>query len=141
MPYLPPRLCAGGCGTLTQGGRCPACAKAKEQRRHTSTGRGYGTEWGRFRVWFIRSLVHGGVVPCCGARLPGASPTTDSLCLASGLLTYASLDGSSLHLDHTPPLAEWERPHIDLVCDALRVQLLCAECHAHKHDPGRGQVH
>jgi hypothetical protein len=27
------------------------------------------------------------------------------------------------------------------VCDALRVQLLCAECHAHKHDPGRGQVH
>lgn len=137
MPTLPPRLCAAGCGARVSQGRCAACAQAKGLRRLTSTARGYGSAWRRFRRAFVSSLIAGGTLPACGARHPDAPPTQDSRCLGQGYIQGSSADGSDLHLDHDPPLEDWERDRPDRVCDPLRVQLLCAECHARKDDPGR----
>ena len=141
MPSLPPRLCANGCGTPVQGGRCPRCSRSRAGRRETASSRGYDAHWVRFRAWAISLMVNLGVLPVCGARHPDAPATEDSLCKAAGFLTYQSADGSSLHLDHEPPLEDWERSRTDLVCDILRVQLLCAECHGAKDDPGRRPTH
>lgn len=139
MPIAPVRLCAGGCGTATVHGQCPVCAKARAQRRETATVRGYDTDWQRFRPRFVADLVEAGIPPVCGAALPTGPQTQDSACKAKGLFTYTSADGSSLHFDHEPPLTDAERNDPAIVCDPNRIQLLCAEDHARKDDPGRGR--
>lgn len=132
MPLLRP--CAGGCGTLVTKGRCPACAREPERRRGSAHQRGYGTAWEAFRLQFLQMLLDHGIVPCCGAVLPTGPKTTDSQCLAQG---YQTAEG--LHLDHEPPLQDWERRYPEKVCDPNRIQLLCGPDHSAKTIRDRGE--
>jgi hypothetical protein len=129
MPTAAMRACA--CGAVVSG-RCPACAAKREQQRGTASHRGYGAWWKRFRTAFIALLIGAGVAPVCGAALPDGPRTQDSACRQQGLLTFESADGSSLHFDHEPPLADEERTQRSIVCMPTRIQLLCAACHAAK---------
>ena len=134
MPMAPLRPCAGGCGAKVKAGRCSSCARATEQRRGSASARGYTSAWHRFCLWVQGQMVLLGILPVCGAILPGGPVTTDSQCKAAGLLTFRSADGSALHHDHEPPLTEAERRDASKVCDPMRLQLLCASCHAAKGD-------
>jgi hypothetical protein len=127
MSFATARLCARG-HTVTGGGRCPSC----DRRRGTAHARGYDRDWLTFRPHFLAQLVEAGVLPVCGAALPTGPHTTDSACQAAGLFTFTSADGSSLHLDHEPPLTDTERRNARAVCDVRRVQLLCVACHLAK---------
>lgn len=127
------KVCAGGCGALVQtSGRCPACSRVLEQRRGTSTERGYGVAWRAFRLFFISLLISAGYAPVCGAALADGPKTDHSRCKAQGLETWASADGSSLHFDHEPPLEDHERADTVKVCNPQRIQLLCKACHSAK---------
>lgn len=77
-------------------------------------------------------LVEAGVDPQCGAALPGGPTSEDSQCKAAGLFTYNSGNGTSLHFDHEPALRDDERSDPAAVCNPLRIQLLCGECHTRK---------
>lgn len=129
MPNRPLRPCAGGCGAYVARGRCSSCGV---ETRQTSVQRGYGRLWKAFRPRFFAMLVQLGILPVCGAALPGGPSMEDSHCKQAGYLTYFSSNGSSLHLDHDPPLDDWERAKPERVCDPLRVGLLCDVCHASK---------
>jgi len=71
-------------------------------------------------------LLERHIIPACGARLSG-TPSPRSQCAAQGRQTL-----EHLHLDHDPPLEDWERQRPERVCDPSRVQLLCAACHTVK---------
>lgn len=121
------------CPNLTTGGRCPTHAREAEQRRGTAHSRGYTfRDWQPFRRRFFAALVHAGILPVCGAALPGGPQARDSQCRDEGRLTFTSADGSSLHLDHEPELQTWERGDASKVCDLTRIVLKCASCHARK---------
>ncbi len=139
-PDAPGRPCAGGCGTLVRKGRCSACARPADQRRGTASQRGYDAFWLRFRKEWLNTLVvlHG-ILPVCGAAFPDGPPWRASACADSGLLTFASADGSSLHLDHVPELEDHERRDRQAVCDPLRIVLLCATCHNAKTARSQGR--
>ena len=108
-------------------------AREQEQRRGTAHARGYTRrDWQPFRLQFLALLVDAGLTPTCGAALQSGPRTEDSRCQAQGLLTFTSADGSSLHLDHEPPLQPYERTDTAAVCDPHRIQLLCLSCHAAK---------
>ena len=77
-------------------------------------------------------LVDAGITPVCGASLPTGPGPEHSQCHAAGLYAYTSADGSSLHLDHEPPLQDHERQDVQAVCDPARIVLLCQSCHATK---------
>lgn len=125
MPSALLRACPGGCGALVERGRCPACARLVEQRRGTAAQRGYDARWRRLRERYLRRLVAAGVAPVCGARLPGAPETTDSLCAAEGRLVDGVLD-----LDHIVPHQGQRDPRF---WDPRNLQLLChARCHPRK---------
>ena len=128
------RLCpTPGCPTLTVGGPCPVHRRQRERQRGTAHARGYTyTDWQPFRRLHLRRLVEAGILPVCGAALPSGPAPTHSQCHQQGVLTWASLDGSSLHLDHDPPLCESERQDPRAVCDSTRIVLLCQACHAAK---------
>lgn len=113
-----------GCPNLTESRYCPAHAKAKDQQRGKTAERGYGGHWQRFRIFFVGLLIAAGIAPVCGASLPTGPQTTDSQCKASGFL-----NSDDLHVDHEPPLEDWERRDVTRVCDPNRVQLLCRHCH------------
>ena len=117
---------------MVPAGRCAACARTRETWRGSARARGYNGIWEGFRVVFIGLLVAAGIAPVCGATLPDGPKTQDSECRRLGLQTFASADGSSLHLDHDPPLQPSERRDASRVCDAARIQLLCASCHARR---------
>lgn len=129
MPSPARRPCAvPGCPSLAdRGGRCGLHARALERQRGSRTARGYTEQWYRFRAEVFRALLRHGIVPSCGATLPGGPQTTDSRCLAEGRIV-----ASRLHLDHAPPLTPEERQDPRAVCDRRRVQVLCAACHAAK---------
>ena len=114
-------------------GRCPSCARKKDQARGTAHQRGYTFRyWQPFRKQFIAALVNAGIQPVCGAALPTGPVNRDSPCRDAGLLTFTSADGSSLHLDHEPPLQDWERSEPARVCDPNRIVLKCQSCHQAK---------
>lgn len=138
MPEAPLRPCAGGCGARVKSGACPSCARKTERRRGSARQRGYNGVWERFCVALVNQMLLAGIVPVCGATLPGGPTTQDSRCKVQGLLTFTSADGSSLHRDHEPPLLESERGDPAAVCNPLRIQLLCASCHAAKVERGPG---
>jgi hypothetical protein len=77
-------------------------------------------------------LVDAGILPVCGAALPTGPTQRDSACRDAGIDTFTSQDGSSLHLDHEPPLEQWERSDVDRVCDPCRIVLKCQACHQAK---------
>lgn len=116
-----------GCPTLTDSRFCPAHAKAKEHQRGKTAERGYGGRWQAFRLVFVDQLASAGQHAICGASLPTGPQTTDSACKAAGYLVY-----DDLHVDHEPPLEDWERQIVARVCDPNRVQLLCRHCHSAK---------
>lgn len=96
-----------------------------DRQRGSAWRRGYGHEWRIFRLQVRRRMIQLGIVPVCGAALPGGPLMTDSRCKAEGRLT----DGA-LHLDHDPPLRAEERHDPRTVCDSTRVGWLCGACHA-----------
>jgi hypothetical protein len=127
-----PSVCSTpGCTNLVRRGRCSQCALEVEQVRGSSTRRGYGGDWRDFRRRFMSMLIEAGIAPICGAVLPGG-PVDQTPCEANGLATYRSADGSDLHLDHTPPLQDWERVIVAKVCDPMRIKIRCRECHSRK---------
>jgi 5-methylcytosine-specific restriction endonuclease McrA len=110
-------------------GRCAQHGRQHESTRFgSSTSRGYGSRWQRFVEQFKNELVKVGIIPACGASLPGGPAPTDSRCRADGWL----LNAYDLHLDHTPPLQPEERANWQIVCDPLRVIFLCERCHGAK---------
>ena len=112
--------------------RCPRCTRTSERYRGTATSRGYGTAWRVFCRTFTVNLIGLGIAPECGATLPGGPVTADSRCKAERRHTTVSHDGSDLHRDHEPPLQDHERQNQAVVCDPLRIQLLCKACHSAK---------
>lgn len=131
MPSAPLRPCLEtGCPHLVTSGRCPEHARLRDARRGTASQRGYGHAWRtRFRPQFIDRLVLAGIAPVCGAKLPTGPQGSRSRCQAEGLLTFTSADGSSLHVNHEPPLTDDERRDPMKVQDENRTELLCAACH------------
>lgn len=128
MPTAALRPCVAGCGTLVTTGACPSCARKTEQARGSAHQRGYTVTWNRFRAYVVQRMVHLNISPVCGATLPGGPDTQAySRCQAEGLRTL-----QDLHLDHDPPLQDWERTDPRKVCDEARVGLLCRSCHAAK---------
>jgi len=125
-----------GCSRRSRGA-CPEHRAARHQatdaRRGSRHARGYDSRWVAFVAAFPRLLMAKGILPICGARLSGI-PSPRSMCTKQGRVTL-----ESLHLDHDPPLEEWERQRSERVCDPQRVQLLCAACHSRKtRDEQRG---
>lgn len=145
MPNAPLRPCSGHCGRKVQRGKCkcPDCARHSEQRRGSASQRGYNSSWERFRLQYIALLVEHGILPICGAALPTGPKTHDSQCKQEGRI----VGGSSLHLDHEPPLQDWERKIPSRVMDKNRLQILCFACHAAKTlreratSPSGGTIH
>lgn len=127
MPTAALRPCPGCRTALVPRGRCTKCAKTQDRARGTSTERGYGSYWRRFRPQFISILVEAGITPVCGAALPTGPQTQDSQCKAEGRQTM-----EGLHLDHEPPLTEAERKVRAIVCRETRIQILCRACHSAK---------
>jgi len=101
-----------------------------EQRRGSSTARGYDGSWQRFRRFFVGVLIQAGIVPACGASLPGGPDTASwSQCVKQGLI-----NGEDLHVDHEPPLTADERARAaagdrSAIDDRYRVGMLCRDCH------------
>jgi hypothetical protein len=127
MPSAPLPFCPHpGCSQRSRG----PCAEHRAQRhqhidaqRGSRHARGYDSRWVRFRAAFFQLLIARHVIPMCGARLSGV-PTTRSLCAQQHRMTF-----EDLHLDHDPPLQDWERNDPSRVCDPQRVGFLCAACH------------
>jgi hypothetical protein len=130
MPDYALRPCAGpGCANLvkTRGELCKSCARKRDGQRGSASSRGYGVRWRSFLGWWRNQIVTLGGVVVCGATMPGGPVTTDSECRRRGVL-----NDKSLHFDHEPPLSDAERTNPNAVCDARRIQALCASCHARK---------
>jgi 5-methylcytosine-specific restriction endonuclease McrA len=117
---------------------CDGCRRAAQRLRPSAHSRGYTKQWSRFRrETFPSLLVAAGVVPGCGSRLPGI-PSPHSACARDGVV---NLD-DALHLDHDPPLEDWERDEPSRVQDPERCGFLCARCHGAKTrgEQARGAV-
>lgn len=124
MPSAPLRPCLG-CHVPTKGSRCQKCARTVERQRGSASARGYDAKWDRHRRAFINKLIEQHIVPVCGARLPGAPVTQDSLCAQEGLLT-----GDHLDTDHIEPHSGQDDPRF---WDERNLQLLChTRCHPRK---------
>ena len=111
MPRRPPRPCAHpGCRALVHGaeGRCDRhrrqVARERDDRRGSSTARGYGSDWQRLRV-----------------RKLQADPLCEG-CKSQGRVSLAE------EVDHIVRIVE--RP--DLRLDMDNLQSLCRPCHAAK---------
>lgn len=135
MPSALLKSCSGDGGTcpeLVAHGCCPKHSRQNEQRRGSARQRGYDGTWEKTRERFRRALLDAGIAPTCGARLPGATITNDSTCLAEGRFVDDGLHrlqfGTALHTDHIVPHEGDDRLRLDL----LNLQLLCQPEHARK---------
>lgn len=128
MPNAALRPCAQpGCPTLVRAGYCDQHRPRARDMRQSASRRGYGRAWEDFRRRFDTMLQAAGLASICGAALPGGPTMAASQCRAAGLV-----NGWDLHLDHDPPLADYERQSVKAVCDPRRVGWLCRRCHAAK---------
>jgi len=120
------RPCAQpGCHELVERGRCAAHADHDDQRRGSAAERARHQCDGGDRERFFARLIALGIAPVCGARLPGAPVTDDSLCAAEGLL-----NGHQRHVDHIDPPAG---PDGTFTHFEGAPQVLCGpRCHARK---------
>lgn len=126
------RLCSGGCRKVIPAGtgKCAECSRKQGKARRQNAVLTYAESWWRrFRVSFIEMLVQANVVPACGATMPGGPTINPSLCLQQGHITGWSSTGTSLHLHHEPELTELEAADRAIVCNPLRIVLLCDICH------------
>jgi 5-methylcytosine-specific restriction protein A len=133
MPAALLRACASpGCPHLTAGRLCSTCASTANKQRGSAASRGYGADWRHLRIYFRRRLIAAGLVPVCGARLPGAPVTHDSQCEANHFLVdddaHRRTYGHGLHTDHIVPHGGDDRLRLDL----LNLQLLCEADHDRK---------
>jgi len=96
--------------------------------RGSAHSRGYGERWRKYRKWFIAELFRLEVprAGLCGARLPGAPMTQDSLCAQFGIITGEAL---GTVLDHIVPVTGPNDPSFYV---PEGHQLLCARCHDRK---------
>jgi hypothetical protein len=131
----PRRVCATpGCPNRVVRGSCEQCQRQQRQqhRRPSAHAQGYTARWQYFRaVTFPGLLLERDKVPACGARLADG-PSPYSRCARDGFLEVRRL-----HLDHEPPLEEWERSLEERVCDPARVAFLCHPCHTAKTNEQR----
>lgn len=104
-------------------GDCPTHGRTAKQRavkreRGSAAAMGYDADWKRFRTWHMRECVRLSVdrAGLCGARLPGAPLTTDSLCAQQGLIVPARV------LDHIRPIKGKDDPGR---LDPTNTQWLC----------------
>jgi hypothetical protein len=125
------RPCAGNCGAVVPRGRCPACTLTAGRRRRAARRFDYSALWWRrWRVQWIAELLNDhGILPFCGARMPGG-PALVTPCQQLGMKTGASSDRTSLHFHHQPELTEAEATNRMAICDRLRIVLCCRSCHA-----------
>src|SRR5262249_11571900 len=91
-------------------------------RHGSSTSRGYGTKWQSFRTWYLREMQRLDVsrAGLCGARLPGAPLTDDSVCAREGRIE------PGIVVDHGDPVTG---PHDPTFFEPKALQLLCHRCH------------
>lgn len=118
MSLAPMRVCSQpGCATVTRLGKCwkhiYAGRQAYDRQRGTSTERGYGVRWGRYRKWFLEQW------PLCGDR-PSGDPTGDSECLHQRLPVPATV------VDHIIPVTGPDDPTF---FKPEAHQALCSHCH------------
>lgn len=105
MPTRPPKPCARpGCVALTTSRLCPECQRAEERLRGSAASRGYGRNWTRARLAFLRQN------PLC------------RICQTQGLLAPATV------VDHIIP----HRGDMRLFWDVSNWQSLCRPCHGRK---------
>ena len=106
-----------GCPKLaTSRGRCGDHGTSYDQRRGTSSERGYNTSrWRNYRASWLATF------PLCGQR--DGTPTTDSRCLETGRVTAATV------VDHITPVHGETDP---LFYQPSNHQSLCASCHSAK---------
>jgi 5-methylcytosine-specific restriction protein A len=119
MSQAPMRICSEpGCPTPTRDTRCPAHTRthiqAYDRQRGTSTERGYGARWGRYRAWFLEQW------PLCGDKPDSAPQTKDSECEWLGLQVPASV------VDHIIPVTGPDDPTF---FRPEAHQALCSRCH------------
>lgn len=132
MPNRPMSVCLEPrCPTLVRGGgRCDKHKKAHnrayEERRGSSTQRGYGAPWRRFSE-YLRALH-----PLCGDRPAVAPATSDSRCVAEGRTTAGA------HADHILPVSGPNDPRF---FDESNIQILCHNCHQRKRRREQGGQH
>jgi 5-methylcytosine-specific restriction protein A len=117
MPRRPPTVCAHpGCGQLVQGGRCSRHRRIQKELRASSSQRGYGPEWRKYRRDYLRAA------PWCVQ------------CRREGRQTRA------LVVDHIQPVGG---PLDPTFWDPRNHQALCPSCHSKKtaaEDGGFGNM-
>jgi 5-methylcytosine-specific restriction endonuclease McrA len=132
MPQALARACRVlGCpgGDACTHGRIQA-AQAVDRERGSSAARGYSSRWRAFRDWYMSELFRTAVprAGLCGARLPGAAVTDDSVCARTDLLVLGTV------LDHIVPVTG---PDDARFFAKLELQLLCESCHNAKRQRER----
>lgn len=139
-PAAAKRACVYGCDQDAR--TCPRHGRKAQQRtyddrRGSAASRGYDAKWRRYTVAY-RDKLHRLQVPragLCGARLPGAPATTDSLCAREGRIQIGTV------VDHIVPVTGPDDPRF---YDETNHQLLCggpgsAGCHDRKRQRERGK--
>jgi 5-methylcytosine-specific restriction endonuclease McrA len=124
-----------GCPSpAVRNGRCLPHQQQANQARAAGRVFAYSTAWWHhFRLQFVAALIRAGLVPVCGAALPGGPDTAAfSQCRRDGVFTFRSADGSDLHVDHTPPLTTREHTDRAAITNLFRCCLLCQACHSAK---------
>jgi 5-methylcytosine-specific restriction enzyme A len=113
MPHKPPKPCnKQGCGKLTHISYCDTHLKERkkaiyfaiDKNRESSTKRGYGSRWQKYRKIFL-----------------GSNPICTS-CKADGVLKGAEV------VDHIKP----HKGNYELFWDMSNWQSLCVQCHNRK---------
>jgi 5-methylcytosine-specific restriction enzyme A len=109
-----------GCNVLGDGGRCEEhrvqAQRLSDQRRESSSKRGYGSRWQKARSGWLRSH------PLCGDRQDGPSGQ-HSLCAREDKVTVGT------DVDHIDPV---DRPSDEKFWTPANWQTLCHECHSTK---------
>lgn len=129
MPAAVPHACAAfGCPNTAN--TCPSHGRRARQRQYddrrgSAASRGYDATWEAYRAahearCFALEVSRAGL---CGARLPAAPRTTDSLCAQRGLIVAARV------LDHIQPIHGKDDPRR---LDDSNMQWLCDPCHQRK---------